>query len=179
MYAVGLIALYACLGVGSWLALVCVHESGHYLAGLVGGIPASAMRIRLLSFDVALRCGDRWVGPRPSEFEAYLATLQRHLPTTPRLYLYTAGGLLLETLFTAVVTLALVHAGWPNVALVVVGVSLWLLLMYLVVDPVMTWRRGHPFGDFAGLWALAKLSTALLALVLLAVRVGLLWYAAA
>jgi hypothetical protein len=54
MEAVGFIALYTCLGIGSWLALVCVHESGHYLAGLVGGIPASAMRRQRLWHDGGL-----------------------------------------------------------------------------------------------------------------------------
>ena len=30
--------------------LIAVHEAGHYLAGLTAGIPASVMKIRLLTF---------------------------------------------------------------------------------------------------------------------------------
>jgi hypothetical protein len=41
-------------------ALIAVHETGHYIAGLTAGIPATAMKIRLLTFPqhVALRDGD-------------------------------------------------------------------------------------------------------------------------
>jgi hypothetical protein len=33
----------------------------------------------------------------PFDLESYFAVMRRHLLTTPRLYLYTAGGMLLET----------------------------------------------------------------------------------
>jgi hypothetical protein len=49
----------------------------------------------------------------------------------------------------------------------------------LVLDLPLAWVRGHPCGDVSGLWRLAKLPTALFVLALLAIRVVLLWYAAA
>ena len=86
-------AILAC-----YFLLVSVHEVGHYLAGWAAGIPAAEMRIRLFTFPqyVALRDGERWV--LPFDLESYLAVMRRHLLTTPRLYLYTAGGMLLETM---------------------------------------------------------------------------------
>jgi hypothetical protein len=45
--------------------LIAVHEAGHYLAGLMGGIPARDMRLVLFAFPqhVALRDGQEWVSP--------------------------------------------------------------------------------------------------------------------
>lgn len=42
------------------IVLITVHEIGHWLMGLLAGIPARAMRIRLLTFpqQVVLRDGD-------------------------------------------------------------------------------------------------------------------------
>jgi hypothetical protein len=36
---------------GCVFVLICVHETGHYLAGRLGGISAGDMRIRLLRWQ--------------------------------------------------------------------------------------------------------------------------------
>src|SRR3712207_1327861 len=104
--------LWALAGLAGYLLLVAVHEVGHYLAVWAGGIPRSDMRLRLLTFPqhVALRDGERWVGPT-TDLESYLVVMQRHLRTTSRLYLYTAGGMLLETAFTVVISVILLPVG--------------------------------------------------------------------
>ena len=160
------------------VVLIVVHECGHFLAGWIGGIPLAEMRIRLLTFPqhVALRSEGRWVGPH--ELEPYLATMFRYLTTTPRLYLYTAGGFLSETLFTVAATVLFVQLGLPKMALLVAAMSLGMnLIAVLVLDLPLSWRIGHPAGDVSGLWALAKLPTALVVLGMLAIRIALLWYA--
>jgi hypothetical protein len=159
--------------------LITVHESGHYLAGLAGGIPASDIRIRLFAFPqhVVLRSGERWVSP--SDYDPFVETVWRHLVTTPRVYLFVAGGLLLETVFTTIVSVLLVQFGWPKMALAVVGLSLVLIVPWLILEPLMAWRTGHAWGDFSGMWFIAKLPTVILVLGLLAVRALLGWYAAA
>lgn len=174
MEFVGLFLFYA----GCVFLLIVVHECGHYLAGLAGGIPASEMRIRLFVFPqhVVLRYGERWVSP--ADYDPFVETVWRHLATTPRVYLFVAGGLLLETLFTIIVTVLLVQFGWPKMAVAVVGLSLVLLVPWLVLEPIMVWRTGHAWGDFSGMWFLAKLPTAILVLALLVIRVLLLPYAA-
>ena len=165
---------------GCIFGLICVHECGHFLAGWLGGMPARDMRIRLLAFPqhVALRSEDRWVSP--FELGPYLVAMSRYLVTTPRLFLYTAGGLLVETLFSVVAVIALVQSGWLKLAFMVALMSACLFGgAVLVLDLPLAWRRGHPCGDVSGLWALAKVPTALLVLSLLAIRILLLWYAAA
>jgi len=172
-FLIGFLAHAGCI-----FGLIAVHECGHYLAGWVGGIPARDMSIRLLTFPqhVALRSEDRWVSPM--ELEPYLATMWKHLVTTPRLFLYTAGGHLLETLVTTVTVIALVQLGWPKVAFMVAMMSTFLVgIGVLVMDLPLAWLRGHPFGDVSGLWRLAKLPTVGLVLLLFAVRILLLWYA--
>jgi hypothetical protein len=162
---------------GCIFGLICVHECGHFLAGLAGGIPARDMRIRLLTFPqhVALRFEDRWVSP--FELDPYLATMSRHLQTTPRLYLYTAGGLLMETLFAVVAVIALVNSGWSNLAFMVALMSSCLFaIAVLILDLALAWMRGHPCGDVSGLWALAKVPTVPFMLALIAIRVALLSY---
>jgi hypothetical protein len=164
---------------GCIFGLISVHECGHFLTGWVGGIPARDMRIRLLTFPqhVALRFEDRWVSP--FELDPYLATMSRHLRTTARIFLYTAGGLLVETLFSIVVVVALVQSGCPTLAFMVALMSACLLGgAVLVLDLPLAWLRGHPCGDVSGLWALARFPTALLVLASLGIRILLLWYAA-
>jgi hypothetical protein len=156
--------------------LIAVHESGHYLAGLALGIPANQMQIRLFTFPqhVALRYGDGWVSP--ADYDPYAETVWKHLTTTRRVYFFVAGGLLLETLFTIIVAVSLVQFGWAGLALAVLSVSLLMDASYLLVDMVMALRTGHAWGDFSGMWFLAKPPTALLVLVLLAPRAALvLW----
>jgi len=157
--------------------LIGVHETGHYLAGVAGGIPAKEMRIRLFVFPqhVVLRDGERWISP--SDHGPFVETVWRHLATRPRVYFFVAGGLLLETVFTSIVSVLLVQFGWPKMALALVGLSLIMFVPWLLLEPIMVWRTGHAWGDFSGMWFIAKLPTVILVLALLAIRVVLGWYA--
>jgi hypothetical protein len=170
--------IWAIAILAGYLLLVGVHELGHYLAGRIVGIPAAEMRIRLFNFPqhVALRDGERWVPP--FDLESYLAVMRRHLVTTPRLYVYTAGAMLLETAFVLTVCLLALQCGLPWLVLLVAGMSLGMMLVYLVLmDIPMAIRRGHPWGDVSGLWWLAKAPTVGLMLGMLLVRGALIWAA--
>jgi hypothetical protein len=83
--------------------------------------------------------------------------MRRHLLTSPRLYLYTAGGMLLETAFMLAVCILALQWSQQWLVLFVAGMSLGILLVYVVVmDVPMAIRRGYPWGDVSGLWWLAK-----------------------
>lgn len=71
--------------------LIIVHESGHYLAGLVGGIPARDMRMRLFCFPqhVVLRSADHWVSGE--NIDEYVDVVWRYLKTTARVYTLRIG----------------------------------------------------------------------------------------
>jgi membrane-associated protease RseP (regulator of RpoE activity) len=74
------------------LSLIAVHEAGHFLAGIVAGIPARDMRIVLLAFPqhVAQRDGDRWVSPI-KDIERFITVSRRHLASRSAAFLWVAG----------------------------------------------------------------------------------------
>jgi hypothetical protein len=113
------------------LVLIAVHETGHFLAGWAGGIPVGEMRIRLLTFPqhVALRDGEEWVSP-VRDLERYVAIMQRHLGSGARLFLYTAGGMLLGTVFAVAASVLAKEAGFSGMAIMIAAQSLgmgWML----------------------------------------------------
>jgi hypothetical protein len=131
--------------------LIAVHESGHFLAGWAGGIPLSAMRIRLLTFPqhVSLRDGEEWV--TPFNLERYVAIMQRHLGSGARLFLYTAGGMILGTVFTVAAVVLAKETGLSGIAIMIAAQSLGMGLIYIfAMDLPMALRRGYPRGRCFG-----------------------------
>lgn len=162
--------------VGCVLLLICVHESGHYLAGWMAGISTKDMRIRLLRFPqhVVLRTEDKWVAP--TDIDTYVGLVWQYLKTTPKVYLYVSGGVALETFVVVMASVLLIVSGWPRMAIAITGLSSAMLLPWLIIDSVMI-ARGRIFGDFSGMWLLSSLPTAVIMLGMIAIRVLLLWWA--
>jgi hypothetical protein len=162
---------------GCVFVLICVHETGHYLAGRLGGISAGDMRIRLLTFPqhVVLRSGEDWVAPT-SQIERYVELVWEFLKTKPKVYLFVAGGFLWETLFTVTLGTVLILSGYSKMAWAIAGLSLMIALPWLILDPIMI-CRGRIFGDLSGLWFLNRPATLGFIFVLIASRGFLLWWA--
>lgn len=160
-----------------FFVLIAVHESGHYLAGWAGGIPARDMRIRLLSFPqhVDLRDGDEWVSP-VLDLPRFVGIQKRQFTTLIRVYLFVSGGLITETVFAVVVVVAFIESGWRSLAFFVAFSTFCLNARYLVLDAPSAIVRRKAFGDFSGLWTMAWVPTVLLVVGLLTIRVLLLWY---
>jgi hypothetical protein len=160
--------------------LIAVHETGHYLAGLTAGIPASTMRIRLFTFPqhVALRDGDDWLSPI-ADIERYVNVSRRYLSSRGAAFRWVAGGMVVETIFTSLSCVTAFLLGWTFLAFwtAVMSLSMYVINVSLMDVP---WAliRGHAFGDTSGLWIIAKLPAALLTILLLIVRISLVWYAA-
>jgi hypothetical protein len=159
------------------LVLILVHETGHYLAGRAAGIPGGALRIRLLRFPqrVELRDGGEWVSP-VADIQRYTDLVWQYLRTSPRVYAYVSGGLVVETVFTIGVGILLIALDHPRPALVVAGLSLVMVLPWLVIDGISI-CRGKVSGDLSGLWFLARAPTVLLLGAFLAARGAIIWYA--
>ncbi len=159
-------------------ALIAVHEAGHYVAGLTAGIPAAAMRIRLLTFPqhVALRDGDRWVSP-VKDIEHYVEVSRRYLPTRAAAFRWVAGGLVTETGFTIIVCILTVQLGWRSVAfwMAVTSLAMYLINVLLMDIPWAMIRR-HAFGDTSGLWEISRLPALVVTALMLAIRLLLVWY---
>ncbi len=162
------------------LLLIAVHEVGHYLAGLTAGIPATTMRVRLLTFPqhVALLDGDRWVSP-VTEIEHFVEVSRRYLSSRAAAFRWVAGGLATETIFTAVACVLAAQLGWRAVAFWMAAISSAMYLInVLLMD--LPWAVIHRrvFGDTSGLWAIARVPTIVMVILMVSVRLMLLWYVA-
>ena len=124
--------------------MIAVHETGHYLAGLTAGIPASVMKIRLFTFPqhVALRDGDSWISP-VANIERYIAVSQRYLFTRAAAFRWVAGGLVVGELFSVLVCMTAFQLGWTFLAFWTAVMS---LAMYLINVLLMD-LHGQSFWD--------------------------------
>ena len=131
---------------GAYFAVVTVHEVGHYLAGLLIGVPRSDMRIRLLCFPqhVALRDGHDWVSPL--ENERFVKLAEAFMPTTGRAMIFVAGGFVLESigLFSWVMLRLPFHR-------VAISLALMMTLLYLVADVAAFLKTRRASMDFSAM----------------------------
>jgi hypothetical protein len=128
--------------------LIIVHELGHWTLGLLAGIPAGQMRIRLFTFpqQVVLREGDQWV--TVGEYDRYFNVLHGHIPSRAGQFAYVIGGFLFETCALAVIWSVFISRGMWIMSLVAPGLSLSMYLIYLfLMDLREAGRRGKPWGD--------------------------------
>jgi hypothetical protein len=154
------------------LVLIAVHESGHFLAGLWGGIPAGDMRLVLLAFPqhVALRDGSVWVSP-VRDISRYVEVARRHLRSRAAAFRWVAGGMLLELAASAALWGAALAAGYRGVAFWVAFVSLSMYAINVaLMDLPWAWRYRCPVGDTSGLWQIAPGAAVVFSALMLASR---------
>ena len=159
--------------------LIAVHETGHFLAGITSGIPASHMRIRLLTFPqhVAIKDGDGWLSPNREEITRYIELTRGYFTSKAAAFRWVAGGVLLEGVFVVAVCLIALAIGWNGVAFWTAAMSLGMYLINVfLMDLPWALIFKHPFGDTSGLWTIAKVPAVLLTLCMLSIRAGILWY---
>jgi hypothetical protein len=136
------------------------------------------MKVRLLAFPqhVALRDGGSWISPI-ANIEHYVIVSRRYLTSRGAAFRWVAGGMVVETTFTAVLCLTAFQLGWTFLAFWVAVVSLAMYLVnVLLMDIPWALLRGHAIGDTSGLWTIAKMPAALLTILMLTVRIVLVWY---
>jgi hypothetical protein len=156
-------------------ALIAVHETGHYLAGWLGGIPAGDMRIVLLAFPqhVALRDGDSWVSP-VHDIERYVGITYRHFGSRRAAFGWVAGGMVVELIVTGLICLVASLSDWRGLAFWVACMSLGLYIVNVFLMNV-PWaiRYSTAAGDTSGLWQIAKLPAVIVSLAMFGSRVAL------
>lgn len=155
-----LLAWYA-----AYSGIVAVHECGHYAAGLLIGVPAPQMRIRLLSFPqhVALKDGHEWVSPM--ETERYIRLAESYMPTTGKALIFVAGGFVLETLGLL---------GWVILKMPfyreVISLALLMTLIYLVVDIALYAKTRKASMDFSAMYSISPVWGGLMAVALVGIQ---------
>jgi hypothetical protein len=162
------------------LAMIAVHEAGHFLAGLVGGIPAREMRIVLTAFPqhVALRDGDDWVSPT-RDIERYIAITRRWFATRSVAFLWIAGGMTLELAVTGIACLVSRQVGYGALAFLLACLSLSMYgVNVILMDVPWAMRYRYAFGDTSGLWQIARLPAVLFSLAMIIGRIALVVWSA-
>ncbi len=160
--------------------LIAVHETGHFLAGITSGIPASHMRIRLFTFPqhVAIKDGDGWLSPtNQEEITRYIELTRGYFTSKAAAFRWVAGGVLLECVFTVAVCLIAHGIGWTNLAFWTAAMSLgmYFINVFLMDVPWALFHK-HAVGDTSGLWTIARIPAVVLTVVMLLIRAGILWY---
>ena len=157
--------------------LVVVHEFGHYAAGLMVGIPAQSMRIRIFTYPphVELKDADTWVAPWDHPRFGTLA--QRHMRSRGNAIFCISAGLLLQTVVFATFVAILVAMGKPRAYLLPITVSVlaW-PVWYLCLDWTLTHIHGFPMGDYSSLWMVSPLASVLVTAIVIPAHIGLVLY---
>jgi len=160
--------------------LIVAHESGHYVAGLMGGIPAHDMRLVLLVFPqhVAVRDGLDWVSP-VRDVRRYIEVTRRHLHSRGAAFRWVAGGIALELVFTATLWGAAMGFGYRGIAFWAACVSLSLYAINVgLMDLPWALRYRCAAGDTSGLWQIAPIPAVIFTALMVASRVVLVVFSA-
>ena len=142
------------------LGLFIIHETGHYLAGRIIGIPGNHMNIQLLALPphVALSGKDGgWISP--ADHEQFINRLSDFSSEAWRDYVFVAGGHATELLVVLGITAAALFTGSGILlqsAKLFVFFSLMLSAIYLLIDVFHTFKYRYPSGDFSGQWMISK-----------------------
>ncbi|MBI5380772.1 MAG: hypothetical protein HZA31_02615 [Opitutae bacterium] len=137
--------------------IIALHECGHFIAGLVVGIPFDQMKVRLAVFPqhVALREGDKWLSPI-RDHERYVARSKALMKSRRGALGYVAGGLMSQTVvFLAVVWLCQL-IGVPRMwQIPVISALVSVPVLYLLADLFAAKHAKRSVGDFSGLWEIS------------------------
>lgn len=153
-----------------------VHELGHYVAGAIAGIPADARRFVVLAVPphVAIADDEGWASP--FENDRFGAAYRNYDPDSRHGALFTAGGVLAQTVLAIAVGVLAALVGGSEVGTAIVRLSLGFLAGLVVVDVVATAGRGHPYSDASHLWRLDPRTAVAVFVVAAGIHVAVLWW---
>ncbi|MFW6308653.1 MAG: hypothetical protein ACOC1S_01405 [bacterium] len=156
--------------------LIVIHETGHYIFARLAGIPAEHIKISL-SFPphVAIKSwSGKWVTTK--NFQNYIREFKNFVPRERFLYYFLAGGLLLETDFLLLAVLGVYLFPISNSYIfVLVFLSLFVNLVYMIVDMVQSFKTKEPAGDISTMWLLDTKKTIIILILFFAVRLSIIY----
>lgn len=158
------------------LITIAMHEVGHYIFGIIVGIPSKKMKIRLLTFPqhVAIKKDNKWISPQDKN---YVSEVLKYIKTEKDAFLYVSGGFILETIFFIFFVLISKHLGLNENVLQSIIITLILFhLLYFLMDLIITAKTQNPSGDLTGLWKISKLGTLIIIGLMIIVYLIALWY---
>ena len=143
--------------------IILFHELGHYIIGRLSGIAKENIKI-LFSFppDTALKNWDGdWL--TSSNMDEYLKVYSKFDPRHDFLYYFLSGGLFLETVFVVIISILIFLSPIPNLYLLLLAfLSIFINLVYVLIDMINTIRKNEPAGDISTMWLFSPKLTALI-----------------
>lgn len=138
--------------------IVFIHELGHYGTGrFIVGIPTDQIRLQSRLFPRYVALADdsgEWVAP--NETDRYDAAYHRQDPQGEDRERFTAAGEIVQAGIVVPTAIALAIGGWPELATIVLSISLITIVVFVIVDASMTLYSGHAWGDYSRLWAVDR-----------------------
>jgi hypothetical protein len=156
--------------------IIAIHECGHFLGGVISGIPANEMKICLYTFPqyVALKDGDNWL--RPKDRERFIARSLEFLKSKNGAIVFIASGLILQTIAFVIVIVGLSFFDFSQSLLKPITAALVsFLFVYLIAD-LRSHRSKTPFGDFTGLWRVSHWASLIITAFVFTIHITVLFY---
>lgn len=157
--------------------LIIIHETGHYFMARIAGVPADRLKF-FISFPpyIALKNWQQeWI--TPPDYDEYLKQFHHYDPRQKFTYFFLAGGILLETLFLliGIVIIYLIPIIPEAYIFILLFLSIFINLIYIIIDMIYSFRRQQPSGDISCMWYLASRRTIIIFVLFFVIRFGFLY----
>lgn len=156
--------------------IIVIHELGHYIFARLAGIPSENIKI-VFSFPphVALKTWQEdWISP--TEYERYIEEYIRFDNQQRFQYFFMAGGLMIETVLLVLFSMMIYITPANNrYIFMLVFISLFVNLVYMVVEMINSLKKQKPAGDISGMWIMASKRTVLFLFLFFVIRMGLIY----
>lgn len=153
------------------LAVLVLHELGHYLSAVALGVPREDVRMRFDSGPPRVEFAEV---EQFSEVSEHLTMRQRNLPNQPAMFFIAGGGHLMELAVATALTASAFIFAFDWVASRFVLLSAFITASYLLVAFISGTFLDEPFGDPVELWRISRAGAMLFYGMFFLVMTGLL-----
>ena len=161
----------------SIVATIVVHEIGHFLAGIIFGIPIKRLKICLWTFPqyVAIKDSNKWISP--FERELYIEKSKEFIKSKVGAFFFVAGGFIMQTIVFSAVIIGLLSLNYNQTLTKSITLAIVLqLFLYLIYDFKKTGIAKKPYGDFTSLLTISRLATYIVMIPIILTHLIILYY---
>ncbi len=158
------------------LLLIYTHELGHYLMGIITGIPRNSIKLEPgFPPNIALRDEEgEWVSPL--DHKEFVQAYNSYDPGGQHVFFFLVGGKVLESDFLILATLLVLAGPLPRHLIPsLVIVSLVLDLVHMFQDGYRSTKEGLPQGDVSNMWYMAPTSSIIYFIFHFGIRFGIIY----
>jgi len=173
----GIIIFFVCLM--SIFLIIIIHEFGHFLAGIVFGIPLKHIKICLLTIPqcVALKDGENWL--KPKDRERFVSKQKELLKNRLGSIFFVAGGLIFQTVVFSLVIIGLMTFDVVHSIDILRPITIAItsqLFLYLWIDLKKSNYTKSYWGDFTGLLKISRFAAYVVIIPVIVIHLMILIY---